>query len=422
VPDLWCSQDRATNGAALDALRFGLERVLDTAAVWLRTVADTRAKLQLGKVMWHAATGAYGIAQRLDELQDFGPVARPSSPAYVELTNAMVELTGDGERFAALHELMIPDLRAALAAQLAATRSISDSLSSWALQVAILHLDDALAEHAAMPAAPRAPVPAHLAALHAAAGGVAGPARATAVPDGEIALSYGARVDFPVREPGLEIVEPQAPILPRGPAFLHGIVFNIEVSATEICASMIVEHPDAPFELKLDLARQAYDEVRHAEALLARCYELGGKLGESPIDFRIWRVFRAAESLAEALMLQQRIGEGFGLDIGVLEQEKWSGELADERTARLFEYINSDETNHVALGNRWIRHLLDDDPAQIAALEAQARDKMSAMGFLRVAPRAWIEGRKLAGFTDDEIREYLAFAKRLASAKRDGFT
>jgi uncharacterized ferritin-like protein (DUF455 family) len=420
VPQLWCSQDRATNGLALDALRFGLERLLDVAAIWLRTVADTRAKLQLGKVMWHAATGAYGIAQRLDELQDFGPIARASSAQYVAFTNAMVDLADPGERFAALHELMIPDLRAALASQLAATRSISDSLSSWPLQAAILHLDDALAEHAAMAAPPRAPVPAEVAALLAEAGGVAGPPRAPATVSVE--PSYGAFVDVPAREAGLELVEPQAPILPRGPGFLHGIVFNIEVSATEICASMIVEHPEAPFELKLDLARQAYDEVRHAEALLARCIELGGALGASPIDFRIWRVYRSAESLVEALMLQQRIGEGFGLDIGSLEQTKWGGELGDERTARLFEYINSDETNHVALGNRWIRHLLDDDPDQIAALEAKARDKMHAMGYLRVAPRTWVEGRRLAGFTDDEIAEYVQFAKRLASAKRDGFT
>src|SRR6185503_5353994 len=66
--------------------------------------------------------------------------------------------------------------------------------------------------------------------------------------------------------------------------------YNNEVQNAEIAAQMLVDFPDAPWELRLALARQCWDETRHARMFLRRCIELGGRKGESPIKNGDWSI------------------------------------------------------------------------------------------------------------------------------------
>lgn len=404
--DVVCPLGVAQNAARLDALRFGFERLMEVACGWVATTPRTALKLELGKVIWHAAMAADQLAARLDELQGLTQTPRSSGPLYTAFTNALLRVEGGEARLALLRELVLPDLLAAVRAHREAVHSFADSLTAWTLGAIEARLETLLGGDAA-------PAPEDEAVLAArelfrASGGVAGPqaaelpgplaalARAAVVPE------VGGLVDTPAREAGLHVLDPVGPGPSSFTMFVHSTIFNIEICATEICARIIIEHRDAPWKLKVDMARQVYDEVRHAESLLGRLKELGGTVGEFPVDLRVWRAFRAGKTLAEQLMLQQRIGEGGGLDGGDLVRAGRL-QLGDERSARLFEYINADEVNHVRNGNRWIRHLLGNDEAALAALEREANAKVMAIGCRRPPLRPWVEGRRHAGFSEQDI-------------------
>ena len=58
--------------------------------------------------------------------------------------------------------------------------------------------------------------------------------------------------------------------------------YNQEVQTLEIAALSLVDFPDAPCELRMELARQCWDEARH-DALSSRYVtELGGWKGMYP--------------------------------------------------------------------------------------------------------------------------------------------
>ena len=46
--------------------------------------------------------------------------------------------------------------------------------------------------------------------------------------------------------------------------------YNQEVQTLEIAAICLVDFPDAPWELRMEFARQCWDEARHAEVMYRR--------------------------------------------------------------------------------------------------------------------------------------------------------
>jgi hypothetical protein len=83
-----------------------------------------------------------------------------------------------------------------------------------------------------------------------------------------------------------------------GPA-LHDFAFRIELCATEICAAMMAHHPEAPWGLRFDLAKQTRDESRHFELFASRVRQLGVRLGDMPLQFEVWDKFVVGENLPE---------------------------------------------------------------------------------------------------------------------------
>jgi len=70
-----------------------------------------------------------------------------------------------------------------------------------------------------------------------------------------------------------------------------------EITSLDIAAQCLAEFPDAPWELRLELARQCWDEARHVSALARRLAELGGAKGEFPISAFEWNVTCALDDL-----------------------------------------------------------------------------------------------------------------------------
>jgi len=131
--------------------------------------------------------------------------------------------------------------------------------------------------------------------------------------------------------------------------------YNNETQNAEIAAQTLVDFPDAPWELRMQLARQCWDETRHARMFLRRVIELGGRKGESPIKNGDWGIVGMIDSLPGRLLVQHRLFEGGVLDSfrQVAEGFRHSG---DPGTAEVYETILADEVQHVRFANQWLRH------------------------------------------------------------------
>jgi uncharacterized ferritin-like protein (DUF455 family) len=185
--------------------------------------------------------------------------------------------------------------------------------------------------------------------------------------------------DSPAREPCFRVVTDQADMakLPEGSPehrreMLHGDV-NEEVQSLEIAAQSLTDFPDAAWELRLHLARQCWDETRHARAFLRRLVELGGYKGEFPIINQEWGVVCMFDSLVGRLAVQNRLFEGGSLDVFKEGVQVWTG-WGDSVTAQIMDTVVADEVEHVRFANDWFERLRKEEPRAllkaIAALDA----------------------------------------------------
>lgn len=168
----------------------------------------------------------------------------------------------------------------------------------------------------------------------------------------------------------------EAPFDPTGREGLHTLM-NSELVSLEIAAQSLVDFPDAPWELRMTLARIAWDETRHAGMCLARLRAIGGFKGMFPIINHEFNVVCCFDSLAARLTVQNRTFEAGSLD-GFPHWKTFWEKQGDAETAAVFDTIMSDEMSHARVGSEWVRRLVKEDPAR--ALEI-AR----AMAFLKRA-------------------------------------
>jgi len=196
---------------------------------------------------------------------------------------------------------------------------------------------------------------------------------------------------------------------------MHGI-FVGEIQALEgagrTCWDFEVGKSDeeVPFELKLDMARQCWDESRHCEISVKLSDWMGTEIGEfaeSPF------LFQAACNPDPVLRLTG-VNRGLeGLAIDVFTTMKELGEKTGDPVLEFCEdWMLADEVTHVKMGSDWLRKITVDDPDRRArALEFQRIvDKLFSFGggrgeddesAIRLARRF----RELAGFTTEEIDE-----------------
>ena len=196
---------------------------------------------------------------------------------------------------------------------------------------------------------------------------------------------------------------------------------NNEMGALEIAAQCLADFPDSPWELRMQLARQAFDESRHVRALHQRLRQLGGYKGEFPIGNFEWAITNMCDTLAARLAIQNRTFEAGQMDLLGALRQLWRS-VGDERTAEVLEHILVDEINHVRFANQWIRRLIQadrrlllkvasavrylaDTNAELAGESATNPEGTSAEQHMKLGIN--IEDRRQADFSDDEINEIL---------------
>lgn len=197
-----------------------------------------------------------------------------------------------------------------------------------------------------------------------------------------------------------------------------------EISSLDIAAQCIAEFPDAPWELRMELARQCWDESRHVLVLFRRLLEMGGRKGEFPISVFEWSITSALDNIAGRLATQNRTFEAGAMDV-VKNLARGFKVAGDATTSAVLDGILADEIQHVRFANRWIKRLAQQDRrvllkiAMAVRFLAQvnehfaARDaEVNAVGMVlkdanETIPAVNVEDRKLAEFSDEEIGEIL---------------
>jgi uncharacterized ferritin-like protein (DUF455 family) len=204
---------------------------------------------------------------------------------------------------------------------------------------------------------------------------------------------------------------------------LHQHMHN-EMQSLEIAAQCLVDFPDSPWDIRLELARQCWDETRHTQMLYNRLRELGGEKGEFPVMNYEWGVTCMMDTLEARLALQNRTFEGGEIDLLRELAGMWRA-AGDEDTAELLSSILVDEIQHVRFANRWLKQLAREQPRTLltiaraihflrgvtAALAPQQGDVNAAgvdlSGYTHLGVLANIEDRRHAEFSEQEIAELL---------------
>ena len=169
--------------------------------------------------------------------------------------------------------------------------------------------------------------------------------------------------------------------------------------------------PDAvPFALKMDMARQAWDEARHVEISVRLSDWMGTEIGQFAENTVL---FEAACSSDPVLRLAgvNRALEGLAIDVFTTMKE--FGDLAGDPFLEFCEdWMLADEVTHVKMGSDWLRKVTENDPERRKkALEFQrVVDKLFSYGGTRSDSEESPIGlarrfRELAGFTDTEVEE-----------------
>lgn len=193
---------------------------------------------------------------------------------------------------------------------------------------------------------------------------------------------------------------------------------NEEINGLECSARCLSDFPDAPWELRMCLARQCADETRHGLMFRRELERQGGSVGQFPVLNFQYRIISNAETLVGRLTIQNRTFEAGGIDAVA-----WvAGQMRDRGDAAMADFFESqlaDEIMHVRFANEWIRNAIREDKRNL--LRIGAAMTAAAKGFEQVMGREATEGvsyptdkyaRLEAGFTDAEVELAAKLANR----------
>jgi len=197
--------------------------------------------------------------------------------------------------------------------------------------------------------------------------------------------------------------------------FLHRQM-NEEINGLEISARNLADFPNAPWQLRMSMARQCWDEARHIEAFRA-CFERRGAIvGQYPVMNFQYRLITRISSLIGRLAVQNRSFEAAGID--AIQKEVTEGSRREGRgdLEELFDAQLADEVQHVRYANVWIKRLMDEGGAaavfELTRAVSAANDALKIIAGEAATVYPVAEGvRREAGFTEEEIEA----AKRLVA-------
>jgi uncharacterized ferritin-like protein (DUF455 family) len=216
--------------------------------------------------------------------------------------------------------------------------------------------------------------------------------------------------------PGFALTILNEPIDPDVPASLtrlllrmHGI-FVGEIQALEGAARSLWDFPDTPWDFKMNMARQCWDEARHVQIFEKLLNHLGGEVGMFPESTFLFECACSDDPAMRVAGVNRGL-EGLACDV-FRDMIKYAEKTGDERMRQAVDYVLADELTHVRFGSEWVREFTKDDPEYRKRTNEYRRtvDKQFSFGGARSAredaaiPIAW-DDRLEAGFTEEELQD-----------------
>ncbi len=205
---------------------------------------------------------------------------------------------------------------------------------------------------------------------------------------------------------------------------MHGI-FVGEIQALEGAGRTAWDYDSpsqVPFELKLDMARQCWDEARHCEISCRLNEHMGIEIGEYAEGITL---FEAAchEDPVFRLAGVNRALEGLAIDVFTTMRDFGSA-MSDPVLEFCEDWMLADEVTHVKMGSQWLRAVTEGDPDRRArALEFQKTvdSLFNFRGLRGEGPDASIrlarKFREMAGFSVEEIDDIAEMAAQERAAR-----
>lgn len=227
-----------------------------------------------------------------------------------------------------------------------------------------------------------------------------------------ILIAINADFQEPVGLPGCPARPPlrshlevprRSPFTPQGLAALLHAVTHIEFNAINLALDAIWRFSGMPRAYYLDWLTVAAEEARHFSLLRGHLQTMGHDYGDFPAHTGLWDMARKTGGDALARMaLVPRTLEARGLDATPPMQARLRkvGTPAALRAVDILDIILRDEIGHVAIGNRWYRHLCAQralDPLATYAVLAKQHGAPRLKGPLN------LDARRAAGFDEAEL-------------------
>jgi hypothetical protein len=160
--------------------------------------------------------------------------------------------------------------------------------------------------------------------------------------------------------------------------FFHGLM-DAEICAAELMARNSHEHPELPWDFHVDMARQTWDEMRHAKLhSLLMPKELGCRWGDYPVGFSYFRSVYAHDLLGRLALFNSTSEQKAMWRHS--HRRKVLVERGQLQIAQVFDYLLADEVPHVHNGSRWGTYLCGGDEAAYKARIRELRAVLDDTG------------------------------------------
>ena len=198
---------------------------------------------------------------------------------------------------------------------------------------------------------------------------------------------------------------------------MHGI-FVGEIQALEGAGRTAFDYTteETPLQMKLDMARQCWDEARHVEISLRLGEHMGTEIGEYSEAVTLFEAACHADPVFRLAGVNRAL-EGLAIDVFTTMRD-FAGEMNDPVLYFCEDWMLADEVTHVKMGSTWLRELTKDDKErQARALEFQRTvdglfNFRGSRGEGRDASiRLARKFREMAGFQTEEIDQIAAMAE-----------
>lgn len=187
-------------------------------------------------------------------------------------------------------------------------------------------------------------------------------------------------------------------------------IFVGELQALEGAGRSLWDFPEAPWDFKMNMARQCWDETRHVQIYEKLMDHVGVKAGDYPESTFLFECACSDDPAMRVAGVNRGL-EGLACDV-FRDLIRYADEIGDEVMKQAVDYVLADELTHVRFGSDWVREFTKGDPEHFERTQEFRRqvDRQFSFGGSRsdrpdAAIRIAWEDRLEAGFTEEELKE-----------------